>query len=109
MRTAKPSPAPPSPFLFRDRAEAASLPTPPVRFARREGSGWASRREGLPVTSDTSCAPPPPETAPAHEWADDAVLCPCAQATKGAVARAVLDGHASLASLGHVTKAGTEP
>jgi ferredoxin-nitrite reductase len=46
---------------------------------------------------------------PAHEWPDDLLICRCRQTTKGAVARAVLDGHASLASLAHATRAGAEP
>ena len=61
------------------------------------------------MTSDNSCAVLPPDTVPIQEWADEVLVCPCKQTTKGALARAVLDGHASLGSLAHVTKAGTEP
>ncbi len=55
------------------------------------------------------CALAPAEAAPPPDWPDDAVLCACAGATKAVLARAVLDGHASLASLGHATNAGTKP
>src|SRR5690349_20715121 len=60
------------------------------------------------MTSDSACAPPP-EALPIHEWPDDALVCACAGTTKGAVSRAVLDGHASLGSIGHLTRAGMEP
>jgi ferredoxin-nitrite reductase len=46
---------------------------------------------------------------PVHEWPDDLHVCRCRQVSKGAVAKAVLDGHASLGSLGHATQAGAEP
>ena len=61
------------------------------------------------MTSDPVCTLLPAETAPLPDWPDDAVLCACSGATKAGLARAVLDGHASLASLAHVTKAGTKP
>jgi ferredoxin-nitrite reductase len=40
---------------------------------------------------------------------DDTIICDCKQTTKGEIARAVSNGHASLASLGHETAAGTGP
>ena len=40
---------------------------------------------------------------------EDTVICACKQTTKGEIARAVCNGHASLASLGHETAAGTGP
>ncbi|MFO0809888.1 MAG: (2Fe-2S)-binding protein [Gemmataceae bacterium] len=47
-------------------------------------------------------------TSPAvYELSDDTLICHCRGVTKGAVATAVRDGHASLASLGHGTTAGT--
>ena len=61
------------------------------------------------MTVETVCELLPPETVAVPDWPDDAVLCACSGTTKGTVARAVLDGHASLASLGHVTGVGTEP
>ncbi len=42
-----------------------------------------------------------------HELPDDTLICDCKQITKGAVARAVLDGHATMASLCNGTNAGT--
>jgi ferredoxin-nitrite reductase len=79
-----------------------------VRAVGRE-AGWDSRSEALPVTAADACTLLPPDAVPVQEWPDYLLICPCKQATKGVVARAVLDGHASLGSLAHVTKAGTEP
>ncbi len=40
---------------------------------------------------------------------DHTIICACKQTTKGEIARAIWNGHASLASLGHGTAAGTGP
>jgi ferredoxin-nitrite reductase len=47
------------------------------------------------------------DVGPVHELPDDTLICQCRQITKGAIAAAVRTGHASLASLGHDTTAGT--
>jgi ferredoxin-nitrite reductase len=44
---------------------------------------------------------------PVHEIPDHTLICECRQVTKAAIAAAVREGHASLASLGHETAAGT--
>ena len=44
---------------------------------------------------------------PVHQLADETLICQCRQVSKGAIAAAVRDGHASVASLGHATAAGT--
>jgi ferredoxin-nitrite reductase len=45
----------------------------------------------------------------ALELPDDSIICPCRRVTKGDVVTAVRDGHASLGSLAHATRAGTAP
>lgn len=49
-----------------------------------------------------------PATNAVHELPDDFMVCSCRQVTKGRIASAVRNGHASLASLGHDCDAGTE-
>src|SRR5947209_7989879 len=44
---------------------------------------------------------------PVHELPDDTLICECRQVTKGAIATAIRSGHASLASLGCESAAGT--
>src|SRR5579883_3190093 len=43
------------------------------------------------------------------EAPDDTIVCPCRRVTKGDVATAVRNGHASLNTLAHATRAGTAP
>jgi ferredoxin-nitrite reductase len=43
------------------------------------------------------------------ELPDDAIVCPCRRVTKSDVANAVRDGHASLNTLAHATRAGSVP
>src|SRR5437764_450107 len=84
---------------IRDRAAAASHRRRTF-VLRAAGEGPDGKRAArLPVTANDSCTLLPPDEVPVHEWPDYLLVCPCKQATKGAVARAVLDGHASLGSL----------
>jgi ferredoxin-nitrite reductase len=48
-----------------------------------------------------------PPSAAVHELLDDTLICECRQVAKGAIAAAVRAGHATIASLGHATAAGT--
>lgn len=49
------------------------------------------------------------EAQPVKDWPEHVLVCPCKGVTKGALVASIRDGHASLASLGHATGAGTTP
>jgi ferredoxin-nitrite reductase len=44
-----------------------------------------------------------------QDWPEEVLICPCKGVTKGTLVASIQDGHASLATLGHATGAGTTP
>jgi len=52
---------------------------------------------------------PPAVPGEILELPDEAIVCPCRRVSKGYVTTAIRDGHASLQTLAHATRAGTAP
>ncbi len=65
----------------------------------------------MPVQNETISSRPLPPDAPLEilELPDEAIVCPCLRVTKGDVTTAIRDGHASVKTLAHATRAGTAP
>jgi ferredoxin-nitrite reductase len=65
----------------------------------------------MSLQSELIAVPPHLPAVPGEilELPDEAIVCSCRRVTKGSVTTAICDGHASLKTLAHATRAGTAP